>query len=58
VLKPSGKLMLSVPNASCRIEWLDNAAVGCSESTKLMTTDNLSLTRSCMYLSEKPAQGA
>ncbi len=96
VLKPGGKLVLSVPNAYCWMEWLDNvrrardteghiatfthqnidALLGfCGMKLcdvrgtftripfsrrlfgqyKLMQTDNLLLTRSFMYLIEKPA---
>jgi SAM-dependent methyltransferase len=99
VLKPGGKLVLSVPNAYCWMEWLDNKRRArdteghiatfthqnmdallrfCGMTLrevkgtftripfsrrlfgkyKLMQTDNLLLTRSYMYLIEKPARGA
>lgn len=99
VLKPGGKLVLSVPNPYCWIEWLDNLRrTGDTEghiatfthqnldalmgfcgmklrdvqgtSTripfsrrlfgkyKLMQTGNMLLTRSYLYLIEKPAQAA
>lgn len=99
VLRPGGKLVLSVPNAYCWMEWLDNARRALDVEGhiatftyqninallgfcgmvlrdfkgtftripfsrrlfgkyKLMRTDNLFLTRSYMYLIEKPAHGA
>jgi SAM-dependent methyltransferase len=99
VLKPGGRLVLSVPNAYCWMEWLDNARRSrdieghiatfthqnidallgfCGMKLrdvkgtftripfsrrlfgkyKLMQTGNLLLTRSYMYLIEKPAHGA